>query len=177
MKSFLIILCLLLLPTCVLAQKSVSELAPTHAAALQEYLAQNPDLEFLPETSMDKETLKDMRKDFEPRLTPYYRKGDFNHDSIQDFGIVLIKEGGPVKTNDDLDEPYRDEYEMNVVVFNGQRRGGYKAVFRKKMEAPLVCFLYSSFEKKRKLYFAVYATDAGFVMTPAGKGYIAEYID
>lgn len=177
MKLILTGICLFLLPTWVLAQTSVSELVPSHAAALQEFLSQNPDLEFLPETSMDKDTLKDMRKNFERRMMPYHRKGDFNHDGRQDFGIILIKEGGPVNINEGVDYPYKEEFEINIVVFNGQRKGGYKAVFRKKMEAPLVCFLYSTFDKKKELYFAVYATDAGFVMTPAGKGYIAEYVD
>jgi hypothetical protein len=173
--KFILLVVFLLLPVGVLGQKSVSALLPAHAAALQEYLTQNPELEFLSETALDKQMLRDMRKDFGPQMTPYYRKGDFNHDGLQDFALILVKEGPP-KEVEGLSEPYNYEYEMNIVVFNGQRRGGYKAVFRKKIDAPLPCFLYSTFnEKKKRLYFAIYQTDSHFVMTPAGKGYIAEY--
>ena len=91
-KIALTFLCLLLLPLFVAAQKSVSELPPAHASALQEFLTKHPELQFLSEREMDKETLKDMRKNFGARLTPYYRTGDFNRDGIQDFAMILAKE-------------------------------------------------------------------------------------
>jgi hypothetical protein len=164
---------LLLLPVGGAAQRSVSELLPAHASALQQFLSKHPDLEFLSEHDCDRETLRSMREHFGARFMPYYRVGDFNHDGRKDFALVLAKDAPP-KEDPDLAESHRFQYELTVVVFNGVGGGGYKAVFVKNTTGPLVCFLAMSQEKRSKLYFGVYETDAGFVMTPAGQGYIAE---
>jgi hypothetical protein len=173
MSKVILILLLLLSSLNVAAQKSVSQLAPAHASALQQFLSEHSDLDFLSERDCDREALKGMREHFGARFMPFYRVGDFNYDGRQDFALVLAKDTPP-KEDPDLADTHRFQYEVTVVVFNGLRRGGYKAVFIKNTTAPLVCFLAMSQEKRSKLYFAIYETDAGFVITPAGQGYIAE---
>jgi hypothetical protein len=172
-KIVITLLLLLLLPLDSAAQKSVSQLLLAHASALQQFLSGHPDLDFLSESGCDRDSLRDMRKHFGARFMPYYRVGDFNRDGRQDFALVLVKDVPP-KEDPGLADTHRFQYEVTVVVFNGLRGGGYKAVFVKNTTAPLVCFLAMSREKRPKLYFAIYETDAGFVMTPAGQGYIAE---
>lgn len=174
-RLILALLPLLTLPVGV-SQKSVSHLQPSHASALQRYLSIHPDLDFLSERDCDPGTLNDMRKHFGARFTPYYRVGDFNHDGRHDFALVLMKDVPP-KEDPDLADTHRFQYEVAVVVFNGVRGGGYKPVFVRNVTAPLVCFLAMSQEKRSKLYLGIYETDAGFVMTPAGQGYIAESLD
>ena len=163
----------LLLPFGGAAQLSVSQLLPAHASALQQFLSKHPDLKFLSESDYDREALKDMRKRFGARFMPYYRVGDFNHDGREDFALVLAKHTPP-KKDPDLADTHRFQYAVTVVVFNGLTGGGYKAVFVKNTTAPLVCFLAMSQGKKSKLYFAIYETDAGFVIRPKGQGYITE---
>jgi hypothetical protein len=158
------------------AQKSVSQLRPAHASALQQFLSKHPNLDFLSETDCDREVLKDMRKHFGARFMPYYRVGDFNHDRRQDFALVLLKDVAP-KEESGLADSHRFQYEVVIVVFNGTRTGRYEPIFVRNTTAPLVCFLAMSQEKRGKLYFGIYETDAGFVMSPAGRGYIAEGLD
>ena len=173
-KIIFAFLLLLLLPFGGEAQKSVSQLLPAHAAALQQFLSKHPSLEFLSESDYDREALKDMRKRFGAHSMPYYQVGDFNHDGRQDFALVLAKRTPP-KKDPALADTHRFQYEFTVVVFNGlSGGGGYGAVFVKNTTAPLVCFLAVSQEEKSKLYFAIYETDAGFVIMPKGQGYIAQ---
>jgi len=175
-KSALALFCFLLLPAELLAQKSVSELPHAHSSALQEFLTKRPDLKFLSEQEMDRASLQDMRKNFGARLTPYYRTGDFNRDGILDFAMILVKEGPPSRDlGPDIDETHRHRHSLTVVIFNGQKRGGYRAAFVKNITGPLVSFLYVTFEKRKQLYFAVYETDEHFIMSPAGNGYVVEY--
>jgi hypothetical protein len=155
------------------AQKSASQLVPDHASALQQFLSKHADLELLSEGDYSREVLKEMRKQFGPRFMPYYRVGDFNHDGRQDFAVVLAKRT-PQKEDPNLADTHRFQHEITVVVFNGLRGGGYKAVFVKNTTAPLVCFLAVSEEKNGKLYFAVYETDTGFVISPKAQGYVAD---
>lgn len=52
-------------------QKSIASLHPTHAVALQEYLAKHRDFDFVPETTCDRESLKAMREQFGARFAPF----------------------------------------------------------------------------------------------------------
>lgn len=158
------------------AQKNVADLSPAHASAVQQFIRRQPQLEFLSERSMDPAILKDMRKNFGARLNPFYCVGDFNRDSIQDFAVILAKEGPPSEDlGPSLAETHRYRHEIAIVIFNGQKSGGYKVAFVKNTTAPLACFLYQTFEKRKRLYFAVYETDEHFIMAPAGHGYLVEY--
>lgn len=158
------------------AQKSVSELPAAHSAALKAYLKKHPDLRFLSEKSYDQEYLKTMREDFGARFTPFYRRGDFNDDGVQDFAVIL-KKNVPPKKEPGLAESHRLQYTLAVVVFNGARRGTYKSVFSQSAVAPLVCFLNTTGARKKRLYFGVYETDDGFTLTPTKNGYKAKYLE
>jgi hypothetical protein len=166
------VVCLLMMPICAAAQKRISELPPAQTAAVQKYLAQQPSLEFLSESRMDQAILKDMRKTFGARLTPYYRAGDFNRDGVQDFAVVLIKQGPPAEDQGPgLAKTHRYRHEMAIVVFNGQKNGQYRVAFREKTTAPLVCLLNETSGKQKKLVFGVYETDEQFAILPSGTGY------
>jgi hypothetical protein len=124
---------------------------------------------------MNKEILTDMRKNFDARLNPYYRVGDFNRDGIRDFAMILANEGAPKDLGSTLAETHRYHHEIAVVIFNGQQKGGFRVAFVKKTTAPLVSFLHETPGKRKRLYFAVYETDEHFFMSPAGNGYLVEY--
>jgi len=158
----------------VIAQKSVSELPLSQAAVLQQFLTKHIGLEFLSETVTDQSILKDMRKSFGARFTPFYRAGDFNHDGVRDFAMILVKEGGPTGDQGvDIAETHRYLYDLTVVIFNGAGKT-FTPAFVKTTKAPRVCFLNTANEKRKRLTFGVYETDEVFIMTPAGKGYIVE---
>lgn len=174
-RIFLTLLLLTLCSTGGLAQKSVSDLQAAQSNALQEYLKNNPELKFLSEKSYDQEYLKWMREDFGQSFTPFYRQGDFNNDRVPDFAVILEK-NIPPKRETGLAETHQLQYTVVVVIFNGAKDGTYKSVFSKTVETPLVCFINISGDKKKWLYFGVYETDDGFMMTPTGNGYKAEYL-
>lgn len=154
------------------AQKSVASLDPAHALTLEGFLSKNKNLNFMSERLFDKETLEFVRKHVRANLTPYYIKGDFNKDKIQDFGVILMNDVRPQK-DPDLSEPHNLIYTLTIAIFNGSKNGTYKNAFTKQIEVPLVCFL--NVEEKQ-LYFGVAESDAHtFIMTPAGKGYIVEF--
>jgi hypothetical protein len=173
-KIALSLLCVLLSPLYCAAQKSVADLLPAHASALQEFLTSRPELDFMSERLIDRDYLKYMREHMGARFTPYYQKGDFNQDRLQDFAVILVKDAPP-EEDPDLADTHRFRYQVTVVIFNGSRGGKYKAAFVKNTTAPLVCFINTTGAKKKRLYFGVFETDETFGMAPAGKGYIAEY--
>jgi hypothetical protein len=176
MKNLTVLIVLFLLTSSANAQKSVSDLLPAHASALQQFLTKHDGLEFLSETVCDQTILKDMRKNFGRNFRPYYRTGDFNRDGVPDFAMILARDGGPTgDQGSGIAETHRYN-DLTIVIFNG-RRGTYAPVFVKTTKAPLVCFLNLTYEKKKRLTFGVYETDEGFIMTPAGKGYLIEYGD
>lgn len=173
-KIALSLLCVLLSPLYCAAQKSVADLLPAHASALQEFLTTRPELDFMSERLLDRDYLKYMREHLGARFTPFYQKGDFNQDLQQDFAVILMKDAPP-EEDPDLADTHRFRYQVTVVIFNGSRGGKYKAAFVKNTTAPLVCFINTTGAKKKRLYFGVFETDESFGMAPAGKGYIAEY--
>ena len=169
------ILFLFSFPNIVTAQKSVSELAPSHASALQEFLTRHPDLDFMSEKAIDQDYLKSMRQFLGARLMPYYHKGDFNGDGRQDFALILAREGPLEDQGTGIAGTHRYRYPITIVVFNGVKGGRYRAAFVKNYSAPLVCFLNTTGGRKKRLYFGVFETDEAFGMMPVGRGYIVEY--
>jgi hypothetical protein len=159
------------------AQKTVADLKPVHAIALEEFLSKNKDYQFLSEKSIDADYLKYMRQGLGKLLTPYYKVADFNRDGIIDFALILSKKGNPKKDETVTSEEHSYVYPLAVVIFNGNKKRRFKKAFIEDLEEPLVCFLNLTNEKKKRLYFGVYETHAGFIMTPVGKGYIVEYDD
>jgi hypothetical protein len=158
-------------------QKSVASLETAHAEALQKFLQANQNLDFLNESSFDAredEMLKSARKDINTKLTPYYVAADFNRDGFRDFAVILSDDDPPKDQGEEFGESHRYEYKLMIVVFNGSKNKTYKPVFKKQVESPLVCFLNLTEEKKPRLYFAIYETHGGLIISPAGRGYIAE---
>jgi hypothetical protein len=175
MKIHLSVLMILVFAVCCFGQKSVAELKPAHAIALEEFLSKNKDYQFLSENVIPDEELKYMRKDFGKNFKPYYIVGDFNSDKILDFALILSKKGEPKDNGESFAETHRFDYPIAIVIFNGTKSGGFRKAFIEDTEAPLPCFLNLSYEKKKRLTFGVYETDAGFLLTPIGKGYVVEY--
>lgn len=178
MKLILYLLCVFISPVLCFAQKSVSDLQPKHAIVLEEFLSKNKNYGFLSEKAFDVETLKYLRKDFGAKITPYYKVGDFNNDKIVDFALVLSRKG-TITENEGSDEPYKYNQPLAIVIFNGTNKGDFKKAFIEDIAVPLICFFnLDSRDKKRPLYFGVYASDADtMIFTPVGKGYIIEYPD
>jgi hypothetical protein len=157
------------------AQKNVSVLEPSHAAALQKYLAAEKGVYFLQEHAIDDETLAEMRMYFGRRFKPYYLAADFNHDRVRDFALILSRAGKPTFDDEEEAAARIDDRNLRLVIFNGDRKGFYVAHVED-IEAPPACFINLSDGKKKTLYFGVYGSDADtFGLAPAGKGYIMEF--
>lgn len=168
---------LLLFSFSAFGQKSVADLKPAHAAALEEFLSENKQYEFLSSKVIDADYLSYMRETFGKNFEPYYQVGDFNHDKFTDFAIIVSRKGER-KESGATSEEHKYDYPLAVVIFNGDKNGKFKKVFHEDLEAPLVSFLNVEGSKKRTLYFGVFETDAHTRMfTSAGKGYIVEYPD
>lgn len=159
-----------------LAQTRIADLKPAHAVALEQFLSKNKKYGFLSESTLDKDYLKEMRKVF-TNLRPYYNIGDYNHDGIQDFSLILSRKGKVKDNGEGMAETHRYEYPLAVVIFNGDRRGRYTKVFSEDIEAPLACFLKTERRGKRLgLYFGIFESDAGTRFFAAvGKGYIVKF--
>jgi hypothetical protein len=159
----------------VFGQKSVGDLRPAHAAALQKYFVENRDRHFLPEHQIDNEDLKFMRETFGKSFHPYYATGDFNGDRLQDFAVIVSRAGSPKFEDPDDPDPRKADHNLSVVVFNGTRLGVYRLAHFQDVEAPLTCFIRVDDGRKKRLYFAVFESDADTItLSPAGKGYVAE---
>jgi hypothetical protein len=175
-KLLIAISCLLFVPADLMAQKSITLLPGAHVSALQDFLTKNPNLEFLSERRMDSKSLASMRKHFGAQLKPYYCVADLNRDGVLDFASILIKKGPPSEDQGPgLASTHRYRHNLTVVIFNGQKRGGYRVAHVEKTTGPLVSFLRVTTNKKRRLYFAVYETDEHFILSPSGNGYVVEY--
>ena len=160
----------------VFAQKSIDELTPNHAAALQKYLSAHKTLGFLQEHVIDREILAGMRKYIRRGMKPYYLVGDFNRDGFKDFALILSREGKPKVSSEEGADARKEDVNLQLVIFNAKPKGGFAVAYEQEMEAPLSCFLDMSQGRKPKLYFAVFESDADtFVLAPAGGGYIVEF--
>ena len=64
-------------------------------------------------------------------------------------------------------------HKLAIIIFNGDKKGGFTKSFIKNVEAPPACFI--NFEDKQ-LYFGVFEADADTtIFEPVGKGYITKY--
>lgn len=160
-----------------LAQKRVAELKPKHAAALEQFLSANKSINFMSEKMIDEiepNYLKEMSKEFGKKIVPYYQFGDFNNDRIEDFAMILLRDG-ETKENGATSEGHAFDYPLLIVIFNGQKDGKFRLAFKQEINAPLFCFLNKTGDKREPLYFAVFESDADTMsFAPAGKGYIAQ---
>jgi len=179
MKINIIIFFLLVFSFCAFGQKSVSELKPAHAIALEGFLSKNKNYQFLSENAIDDEKLKEMREYFEKKsFKPYYLVADLNRDKIEDFALILQRKGTRIVNNLDNGEGYQYDYPLAVIIFNGGKKGTFTKAFIEDIESPLLCFLNVGDGKKKDFYFSIYGSDADTrIFTPVGKGYIIEYED
>lgn len=156
-------------------QKSVSELKPAHATALESYLRTNDGLLFRQEHNVNDEYLRSVRKWMGKNFQPNYAVGDFNRDGIKDFAVLLYRPGkpeynGPEGEGDPVTE-HNPDYPLRLVVFNG-KKAGFRVAFSTDVMGPHAAFI--RFEKG--LYYGVFESDADtFILAPAGKGYIVEF--
>lgn len=158
-------------------QKTVAELKPKHAVALEQFLSKNKDYQFLSSKVIDAEYMKFIRESLGKTFEPYYLAADFNGDKIEDFAIILSRKGER-KESGATSEEHKYDYPLAVVIFNGNKNGTFTKVFIENIEAPLVCFLNVEGTKKKTIYFGVFESDADTrIFTPVGKGYIMEYPD
>lgn len=165
------------LATLCFSQKTVADLKPIHAVALEQFLSKNKNYQFLSERAFDEEYLKDLRKDFGKSINPYYCVSDFNFDGVLDFALILSRKGEATIAEGTEITPYDHNYPLAVIIFNGNKKGGFTKAFVEDIEAPLVCLIKTDgVGKEKQVFFAVYATDADTrIFTPIGKGYIIEY--
>lgn len=178
MKLILSLLCVFILSLICFGQKTVADLKPSHATALEQFLSKNKEYQFLSEKVISAEYLKEMRQYFSKSFQPYYRVADFNHDKILDFALILQRKREPTVSNLENAEGYKYDYPLAVIIFNGNKKGTFTKAFIEDIEAPLVCLLNVNGKKKKEIYFGVYASDADTrIFTPVGRGYIIEYPD
>lgn len=159
------------------AQKRIDDLRPAHATALKAFLTTNSKFKFLPETAMDAEYLKGMRRGAR-NMTPYYSIGDFNRDGILDFA-VLVSRAGKVRDNGaGMAETHRYDQPLAVVIFNGNRAGKYVRAAVEEVEAPFVSYLKTETKARRaRLYFGVFETDNVVSFVPSRTGYIVRSVE
>jgi hypothetical protein len=93
MKLILSLSSIFILSVLCFGQKSVADLKPSHATALEQFLSKNKEYQFLSSKVIDAEYMKFIRKSFGKTFEPYYQVGDFNHDKIVDFAIILSRKG------------------------------------------------------------------------------------
>jgi len=142
----------------VLGQKTVADLKPAHAVALEEFLSKNKDYGFLSEKVLDADYLKEMRKYFK-NLKPYYNVADFNHDGVLDFALILAKKGEIKDQGEGFAETHKYNHQLAVIFFNGIKKGGFRKAFIEDVEVPTACFINLSDEKRKRLYFGVFESD------------------
>jgi len=155
----------------------MKSLKPNHAAALETYLAKNRSLGFMPENLLDRQYLADMRKYFRKGFMPYYTFGDLNGDRLEDFAMLLSRDGEPKETGL-APKTHDPDFPLRIVIFNGQHAGGFKVAFSEDLYGPRASFINYSMKKRKKvLYYGIFETDNTFTMRPTGKGYIVDRED
>jgi hypothetical protein len=165
-----IILLLVVFSSVVAAQRSVSDLSPAHAAALERYMSANKGLTFRSENNLGGDYLKVMRETFGKNFKPNYAVADFNRDKIKDFAVLLYRAGKPVRIKGITGEEHAVEHPLRIVVFNGAGNG-FRVAYSKDLAGPAAAFI--KFDKK--LGYGVFETDDTFMLRPAGRGYAVEF--
>lgn len=102
-------------------QKSVADLKPAHALALEDLLSKSRIYEFLSEKTIDAKYLKTMREALGNSLTPFYQVGDFNQDKIIDFALILSRKGKPIDQDTEFSKEHRYRYKLAIVIFRGKK--------------------------------------------------------
>lgn len=98
-----------------------------------------------------------MRKSFGYAFRPYYIVGDFNRDRIKDFAVIV-----------------RNDDRLSVLIFNGRPKTSFILALRRDFNTPITSFLSFTSEKRPRLAFGVFESDADsiiFTPTKPGTGY------
>lgn len=124
------------------------------------------------ENALENEYLKEVYKWFKKPIKPYYAVADFNRDKVLDFAVILSRKGESKDLGKAFSIEHRFEHKLAVVIFNGDKKGGFTKAFIEDVKAPSACFI--NFEDKQ-LYFGVFESDANtMIFKPVGKGYIVK---
>ncbi len=172
MKIILVIFLVIGFSISSFGQKKLDDLKPPHKSALNGFLSKNLDYKFLSEAKIAADYLKTMRGDFGKSFAPYYRVGDFNNDKVIDFAMILAKKGTPIDQGKEMSEEHRYRQKLAIIIFNGQKAGGFRKAFIRDIDAPYVCFLNQTQEKNKKLYFGIYETDESYLLVQNARGYV-----
>ncbi len=168
----------------VVAQRTIDDLLPSHAAALQNYLSKNGDRYFRQEHILEDTYLNTVRTKwgFGKKYKPNYVVADLNRDGLVDFAILLIREGkeewsADIELNERIRNEHNPDYPLTLLVFNRMKGGRFRVAFSKDLMGPNAAFINVSTERgKKKLYYGVFETDSDtFSLAPAGRGYIIEF--
>ena len=181
MANLIVVLMLIVFGATHLAgQTSVSDLKPSHAAALKGYLSEHQDRSFRQETILSEDYLKSFRNEegFGKSFKPNYSAADFNGDGSEDFAVLLNREGKE-EWPEELEEGQRTHSEhfpdhpLTLLVFNGIKGGKFRLAFSKDLMGPNAAFINLETRRRKKvLYYGIFESDADtFSLSPAGRGY------
>jgi len=177
MRLILSLLSVFVLTVSCFSQNTVADLKPSHAVTLKQFLSKNRKYQFLSSKVITNEYLKFMRESFGKTFEPYYRVADFNDDKIADFAVIVSRQGTR-KASGATSEEHKYDYPLAVVIFNGSKNGTFTKAFVEDIEAPHVCFLEIAKDKKTRLHFGVFETDAHTrIFKPVRRSYVVEYPD
>jgi hypothetical protein len=170
-RSLLVGVLLLLFTSSHLAQRSIADLRPAHAAALERYLSANTALAFRSENVLDDDYLRSVREWMGAKFRPNYAAADFNRDKIGDFAVLLKRNGKCVDSGATSPQHKRD-CPLRLVIFNG-RGAGFRVAFARDLMGPAASFI----KYDKGLHFGVFETDNTFMLSPTRRGYVAREPD
>jgi hypothetical protein len=175
MKLILASFCVFILSVLCFGQRAVTDLKSLHATALEQFLSENKQYQFLSSKVIDAEYMNFIRETFGKTFEPYYQTADFNRDKIADFAVILSRKGKR-KASSATSAEHKYDYPLAVVIFNGNKNGTFRKAFVENIEAPHDCFLNVDGTGKKTVYFGVFESDADTrIFMSAGKGYVVKY--
>jgi hypothetical protein len=176
-KNLAVASCILLIVSAsVIGQASVRDLNPSHAAAVETYLSENKQKRFRADV-VDDDYLKSMRESFGKNFIPDYVAADFNGDRINDFAVLLQREGEPTNQapGENASKEHFPDYPLTLVVFNGIKGGKFRVAFTQNVDGPRAAFINVTTGRRKSLYYGIFETDSDtFTLAPAGRGYVVK---
>lgn len=170
MRNIAALIIIILGCTSLSAQRSVEELPKEHSAAVADYLLANKDVRFRPQHRFSPDYLKFITEELGKGFKLSYAVGDFNGDKIEDFAMLLLRDGEP-EASGATSEEHSTDFPLRLVVFNGEPGGKYRVAFTYDLMGPHAAHI--RFADKR-LNYGVFETDDTFYLVPEGKGYRPE---
>lgn len=152
------------------AQVSVEELPTEHPAAVADYLLANKDVRFRPQHRFSPDYLKFITEELGKGFKMSYAVGDFNGDKVEDFAMLLLRDGEPEATGATSEE-HSMELPLRLVVFNGEPGGKFRVAFTYDLMGPHAAHIRFA---DTRLNYGVFETDDTFYLVPEGKSYRPE---